>query len=531
MSKIPFNNFGPMYDCSRNAVLSIPAVKKLIDICKDLGYTSFSLYTEDTYEVKDNPYFGYGRGRYSMAELKEIDEYAAQNGLAFIPCIQTLGHLTTINRWPDYHLIMDCEDILLVDEEKVYTLIDNMFASLASCISGKVVNVGMDEAHMLGRGKYYDIHGENDKTEILVRHIARVAEIAKKYDFAICMWSDMFFRLATKGDYYASNVEIDESVRKLIPENVTLVYWDYYSADIDHYNAMFKAHEKIKNGTYFAGVLGACRGFTPCNGSSIKNTKPAIESCIENGIKDVMLTAWGDDGGECPRFSFLPSLFYAAEIAKGNSDIDSIKEAFEKKFKLPWDAFMLLDLINGEKRANPSKQLLYNDLLFGLIDTKIREDIPQRFGALAEKLSPYRNHEDWGYLFDCAYALCKAIETKALLGRKIRKAYQDGDKDGLLALIPQCKELIVRLTAFYEAFKKQWYMENKGFGFEIHDIRLGGLIKRAEHCTELLVDYTDGKISKIDELNDENLLDFYGVENSIEDCCVDYRWFVSPNVL
>jgi len=530
MSKIPFNNFGPMYDCSRNAVLSIPAVKKLIDICKDLGYTSFALYTEDTYEVKDNPYFGYGRGRYSMAELKEIDQYAAQNGLTFIPCIQTLGHLTTINRWPEYHLIMDCEDILLVDEEKVYTLIDNMFASLASCISGKVVNVGMDEAHMLGRGKYYDIHGENDKTEILVRHIARVAEIAKKYDFTICMWSDMFFRLATKGDYYASNVEIDEAVKKLIPENVTLVYWDYYSADIDHYNAMFKAHEKIKNGTYFAGVLGSCRGFTPCNGSSIKNTKPAIESCIENGIKDVMLTAWGDDGGECPRFSFLPSLFYAAEIAKGNSDMDNIKKAFEEKFELPWDAFMLLDLINGERRANPSKKLLYNDLLFGLVDTQIKEDIPQRFADVADKLSPYRNHETWGYLFDCAYTLCRVIEIKALLGIKIRKAYQAGDKDGLLALIPQCKELIVRLTAFYESFKKQWYTENKGFGFEVQDIRLGGLIKRAEHCTELLVDYTNGKISKIDEL-EENLLDFYGVEKSVEDCCVDYKWFVSPNVL
>ena len=73
MKTIPFKRFGPMFDCSRNAVLTIDSAKTLIDICADLGYSSFLLYTEDTYEVYDNPYFGYGRGRYSCDELREID--------------------------------------------------------------------------------------------------------------------------------------------------------------------------------------------------------------------------------------------------------------------------------------------------------------------------------------------------------------------------------------------------------------------------------------------------------------------------
>ena len=36
------------------------------------------LYTEDTYEVDGQPYFGYMRGRYSKEEMKEIDDFAAE---------------------------------------------------------------------------------------------------------------------------------------------------------------------------------------------------------------------------------------------------------------------------------------------------------------------------------------------------------------------------------------------------------------------------------------------------------------------
>ena len=70
-----FKHFGVMLDCSRNAVMKVSSVKKYIDILARLGYDTLMLYTEDTYEVENQPYFGYLRGRYSKAELKEIDAY------------------------------------------------------------------------------------------------------------------------------------------------------------------------------------------------------------------------------------------------------------------------------------------------------------------------------------------------------------------------------------------------------------------------------------------------------------------------
>ena len=73
--------------------MNVPAVKKLIRKLALLGYSELQLYTEDTYEVEGEPYFGYLRGRYSRAELREIDAYAKLFGIELVPCIQTLAHL------------------------------------------------------------------------------------------------------------------------------------------------------------------------------------------------------------------------------------------------------------------------------------------------------------------------------------------------------------------------------------------------------------------------------------------------------
>ena len=90
--------FGVMLDCSRNAVMKPEQVKKLADVLKSFGYTSLQLYTEDTYEVEGEPFFGYLRGRYSIAEMQDIVSYCQGIGMEVIPCVQALAHLNQIFR-------------------------------------------------------------------------------------------------------------------------------------------------------------------------------------------------------------------------------------------------------------------------------------------------------------------------------------------------------------------------------------------------------------------------------------------------
>ena len=146
--------FGVMLDMSRNAVMKPSEVKNFATILKKMGYNMLQLYTEETYEVDNEPYFGYMRGRYTQEELKDIVAYCDNIGVEVIPCVQTLAHLERIFRWHPYYAINDMGDVLLVGEERTYELIENMFRSLRKCFHSEYVHIGMDEAHMLGLGKY-----------------------------------------------------------------------------------------------------------------------------------------------------------------------------------------------------------------------------------------------------------------------------------------------------------------------------------------------------------------------------------------
>ena len=66
---------GLMVDCSRNAVMNLTALKRFVKLISALGYDTLMLYTEDTYEVDGEPYFGHQRRRFSKAELKEADAF------------------------------------------------------------------------------------------------------------------------------------------------------------------------------------------------------------------------------------------------------------------------------------------------------------------------------------------------------------------------------------------------------------------------------------------------------------------------
>ena len=100
--------FGVLLDCSRNAVMKPEEVKKLILFLEKAGYNCLELYTEDTYELEGEPRFGYLRGRYTKAELKELDAFGKEHGVELIPCIETLGHLEKIFEWKEYAGVCAC---------------------------------------------------------------------------------------------------------------------------------------------------------------------------------------------------------------------------------------------------------------------------------------------------------------------------------------------------------------------------------------------------------------------------------------
>lgn len=509
--KPTFEKFGAMVDCSRNAVMTPDALKKFITILAKMGYNQLHLYMEDTYNVEGEERFGYLRGGYTSSELKDLDDFATELGVELVPNVQTLAHMSTFNRWRND--LFDIGDIMMVGNEDVYDLIDRMFKTLRSCFRTKNLHIGMDEAHLLGRGKYFDLHGEENRFNILLKHLNRVCEIAKKYDFIPMMWSDMFYRLANGGQYYAKNSSFDASIKKHIPENLSLVYWDYYNTDPRTYRAMIRGHHKLSDNVIFAGGAWRWSGFAPNNYYSIRTTKAALPVCKKEGITNAFITMWGDNGAECSSFAVLPSLCYAACLSQGITKMSTVKEKFKEWVGLSYDDFMLLDkpnrLIPVDRVINPAKYFLYADCFMSLFLNLEQDEYSKTYRSTARKLkNAAKRTGEFSYIFNTLSALCRVLEIKQNICSRTREACLKKDPELLKALLSDYKTMIRRTEEFHALFRTQWMTENKPHGFEVQDARIGGLIQRMKSCRDRLSDFADGKIDSIPEL-EEKIIPIY----------------------
>lgn len=502
---------GVMLDCSRNAVMSVAELKNFILTLKKTGYNCLQLYTEDTYEIEGEPQFGYRRGKYTKAELKEIDAFAKKHGVELMPCIQTLAHLNQIFRYPKYQKINDANDILLVDDERTYELIEKMIATCAECFTSRNIHIGMDEAHWLCRGRYFDLHGASNRFNVLLRHLSRVSQIAEKYGFKPMMWSDMFFSIAGKGEYYHKK-KIPRPVMEKVPENLQLVYWDYYNEDADLVDCMMQHHLDFNREVWIAGGAWKWRGFESDNRKSIRQTKTFISSARKHDVNNILLTMWGDNGGECSPYAVLPSLVYAAECAKGNFGEENAKKRFAELFGEEWDDFMLCDFVDEDLKKRQKegfslgvKEMLYSDYFLGTFDCGVLGTGEERkaYEKLAEKLeAAAKRSKNYGYMFESYAALARVLAVKYDLGYLTREAYEKGDKNALAALLPDYEKTLENLENFVAVYEKQWMKENKPHGFDVQDIRLGGIIRRTKSCTRRLRAYLNGELEKIEELEE-----------------------------
>lgn len=517
-----FDYFGVLIDCSRNAVPSVEGLKRFLGTIAKMGYNMAMLYTEDTYEVENEPYFGYKRGRYSMDEIREIDRFAASVGIELVPCVQTLAHLASLKRWRAYrHKVFDIDDILLVDEPRTYELIENIFSTLEKTFTSRRVHIGMDEAHHIGLGKYLDTHGFTDRYSLLLKHLGKVCEIAKKHGFEHTMMAnDLFFNMSP-GEFSSEEVrDFPEEITQNVPENCGMVYWDYFATNEARYDAMMLSTKKLSKEAWFSGGAWTWGTFSPHNRYSIKRNETALKSCVKNGIRNVFFTLWGDDGGLCAYEAVLPALMHAISFANGASE-EEMKERFFRITGEKFDSLMDLDLPNyifGENvpvespyfqhsACNYCKIHLFDDPFLGTMSANLGPCDASLMTEYAKRLHT-RAFESANYsvLYEAMARLCDVLSVKLLLAKKTRAAYASGDKKELLSLAQNDYTLCIKLIdEFYLAFRKQWYAINKTYGFEIQDARLGGLVRRLESCRERLLSYVNGEISEIAELEEKIL--------------------------
>lgn len=534
-----FNDLGVMIDFARNATFNVEYAKKTIVQLALIGYDTFQLYLEDCFEVDNEEMFGYLRGSYTKEELKEIDRFGQMFGIEVVPSIQTLAHLNQIFRWPEYFAIKDIDDILLIKNERTHQLIENMIKTLRECFSTNRLNISMDEAHNLGRGRYLDKNGYEKAYNLFLEHKDFVVSICEKYNFKPMMWSDMFFRSLNNGKYYVGKDKID--FQGLHVKDTDLIFWDYYHTKQYDYENMIKVHKSICDNVVFAGAIWVWRGIVPHLRFTESSMIPGIRACKKHGINTVFFTLWGDDGNECLRGSALGSYIFLAEHSKVNK---VEKELINKKcialtgysYKewINLDRPNFIDLDDAYKYdVNPSKYLLYMDPLLSIYDNLIHPNYKEFYTRLTKYYHKMaKRNMEYSYLFELESKLCKVLSYKAPLSVSIKKAYEERNIEEIKQCLVDVEKSIILTIDLHNYYRTCWNRENKMTGFEVQDVRLGGLVARLQYVKHLLEEYISTGGIRIEELEIERK-DFVSnkMTKNNETLVVAYGSIVSTNRL
>lgn len=549
IQETPIFETGVMLDCSRNGVINISAFKNILRKMALMGMNVGMLYTEDTYKVPDFPYFGYMRGRYTAEELQELDNYANIFGIELIPCIQTLGHLGRALHWPQMQKYSDMPEVLLADDEKTYDLLKRMISSISSCFHSKRIHIGMDEAHGVGLGAHLKKYGFEDPHKIIQRHLLRLKEITDSLNLEPIMWSDMYFRLdSPENDYYDTDPS-QSTIDHVVP-GIKLMYWDYSHELESEYFSMLQKHKLLMKGSlenvWFAGAIWTWTGPVPEYQKTLLTAKAALAACKNAGVSFVLATVWGDNGQEASRASALPGMQLYAEYAyTGHLDLNKMKSRFSiccgGTLEHFWDLSDFNVLPNMEtcwcRPVNMAKFLFYQDPLVQLF-TKDMEgyDLASHYEKLAEKYRNYAEQEDEYTLHMQFYCLLADIlATKCRWHQNISSLVCNNKRKEAKELSLSLLPLIDKLETLRNIWAKLWYTDNKPFGFEILDGRIGALQARLKTAIKRVTSWAEyDHTENLDELREEVLpfglgylqdnvqCGVYGVGEIISACKLDY---------
>lgn len=514
---LAFESLGIMLDCSRNAVMTVTHLKQWLRQLALLGYNRVMLYTEDTYQLPGEPYFGYMRGAYSAAEIRELDAYAASLGIEMIACMQTLAHMEQLLKWENhYRQITDTPFVMRVDEPETEALIEKMIRFWSENLSSRRIHIGMDEAHGLGRGKFMDMHGYEKPFDIFNRHLAKVCGMCKRHGLKPMIWSDMYFRMGSKtDDYYDTESVIPDAVKAKIPKSVELVYWDYYHEDEAFYRDWIARHRALGFEPLVGSGVWTWARFWYDHRTTVATAAPCIQACRREHIKELFFTLWGDGGAYCEFDSALAGLAWAADLSFGGDGADDrVSPLFAAVCGGDYAAMLKpTDLILPEQAGNPPipelspSTILWDDPLLGIGWQGYRfagpdfwPGVQTRLAQLFAQLEPLRADRAVADM-DYACCLCEVLIKKIAFRERLVKAYAAKDRQALAHLCSQEIPAIQQgLDVLREAFRRQWLRRNKPFGMEVTQIRLGAQQTRFQEAGRRIRDWLDGRVDRIDEL-------------------------------
>ena len=508
-----FKTLSAMLDVSFGGPISLDGLKEYLRYMAVMGYNQLWFYAEDMYEMPEKyAHFGYMRGRYSVNELRELDDYAYSIGIEIVPCIQTLGHMNKYLRWSEAAKYRETPMILKPGDEATDEFIRDMLIWASKPFRSKRIHVGLDEASQLGLGASLKRDGYRDQIDVFLEHVNKVAKMCENLGLKPMMWNDLVFCFCSeKHKKYDPNTVLTPKVLNGMPKNMDLVYWNYEDETCGKF--MIEKNRGIGNPVIFGGGVWIFRGLLPDNHFSEFFHERALADCKEMGVEEVCHIIWcygttvyqtslletcryaehcyEDSSEKLPeRFEFITGASYEAFYDMSNY------HALYKEGKIDYDSMPYEHRFDGDK-------YMWQDLMLGIFDQRLLNE--PRSGHYKRMADEYEKYVAKGDCWQWLYEYCRAVFTylyhKCYVGERLVPAYKDGDLNVLRHLKDDILPLLVDdVWALSRAHLEHKDRFLRPFGTEVCDKMYGTLLMRAHYTMHRLSDYLSGKLKSLPEL-------------------------------
>jgi hexosaminidase len=244
---------------------------------------------------------------FSIAEWKELSDYAMARNIRISPLVQGLGHASFILKHDEYKPLRDdpTNDWAFNPlDERTYKLQFDLYEdALKAFPYANYLHVGGDEVHTTGRGS------GKSALELQLIWLNRVSDYAAKKGLTPIFWDDM--PLQNAGVYRSiydpklSEAQVDsiwnvneQNLNKYVdmfPKNCVYMRWNYDMPESPGNNRAIKWFSD--NGFK---VMGATAGQTrwnlmPQDQSNTANIRDFALISIRNNADGLLLTLWDDD--------------------------------------------------------------------------------------------------------------------------------------------------------------------------------------------------------------------------------------------
>lgn len=270
---------GVMDDISRGPVPTLEYMKYQIRRLAELKINTLTYYTEHVVRTEKHPEFAPPGGALSIAEWKELSEYAKEYYIELIPNFQSLGHAEKVLLSPKYQNIAESNTMYALTNPETLEFMRDIYTEMSPAFESKFFHVNCDETFDLGRGPSAEKVKELGAGRVYVDYMNQLSAILKDNGKCMMMWGDIVLQ--------------HPEVLDILTKETVMMTWEY--SDYDSYSKWIDPFvEKGFDFIVCPGVLNSSR-ISPNYKMAIPNLRKFIKQGIEKGAMGVLNTVW-DEG-------------------------------------------------------------------------------------------------------------------------------------------------------------------------------------------------------------------------------------------